>query len=179
MQQVHHWQPTQSTPKEFTDADWAGCRDTRKSRKGGCAMLGRRALKGWSKTQFLIALSSGESERYAALTTSAEGLGVIALLKDFGYVVKGEIWGPQGIEKKQAYRYRAAVDTANSCGTQAKVFEGIGEGEPSRLIYQIPRCSHARCTCPEARVHMRTRKVIGGFTITWRQSITRRLRLWE
>ena len=39
-------------------------------------MLGRHALKGWSKTQTLIALSSGESELYAALKPSAEALGI-------------------------------------------------------------------------------------------------------
>ena len=93
MQQPYHWQGTQSILKVFTDADWAGCRRTRKSTTGGCAMLGRHTLKGWSKTQTLIALSSGESELYVALNASAEALGLVALLKDLGYNVKGEIWG--------------------------------------------------------------------------------------
>ena len=56
-------------------------------------MLGAHTLKGWSKTQALIALSSGESELYAALKASAETLGLVALLKDLGYGVSGEVWG--------------------------------------------------------------------------------------
>ena len=56
-------------------------------------MLGEHTLKGWSKTQTLIALSSGESELYAALKASAEALGFVALLHDLGYKVRGEVWG--------------------------------------------------------------------------------------
>ena len=93
MQQIYPWQNSQNILKVYTDADWAGCRETRKSTTGGCAMLGRHALKGWSKTQALIAISSGESELYAALKASAEALGLISLLQDLGYRVKGEVWG--------------------------------------------------------------------------------------
>ena len=56
-------------------------------------MLGRHTLKGWSKTQALVAFSPGESELYAVLKASAEALGLIALLKDLGYTVRGEVWG--------------------------------------------------------------------------------------
>ena len=93
LQQLYQWQDVQTTLKVFTDADWAGCRETRKSTTGGCAVLGKHTLKGWSKTQALIALSSGESELYAALRASSEALGIIALLQDLGYQVKGEVWG--------------------------------------------------------------------------------------
>ena len=79
--------------KVYTDADWAGCRETRRSTIGGCVMLGTHALKAWSKTQALMALSSGESELYAALKASVEALGMVALMKDFGYELKGEVWG--------------------------------------------------------------------------------------
>ena len=54
--------------------------------------MGRHTLKGWSKIQALIALSPGESELYAGLKASAEALGMMALLQDCGYEVKGEIW---------------------------------------------------------------------------------------
>ena len=56
-------------------------------------MLGRHTIKTWSKTQTLLALSSGESEFYAALKASAEGLGMMSLMKDFNYAVTGEVWG--------------------------------------------------------------------------------------
>ena len=51
MQQVYPWQNSQTILKVYTDADWAGCRETRKSMFGGCVMLGRHALKSWSKTR--------------------------------------------------------------------------------------------------------------------------------
>ena len=54
--------------------------------------LGRHVLKGWSKTQSLIALSSGESELYATLRAAAEALGIMSMMKDLGYSVKGEVW---------------------------------------------------------------------------------------
>ena len=56
-------------------------------------MLGKHVIKSWSKTQSLIALSSGESEFYAALKASAESLGLIAMLKDFGINMKGKVLG--------------------------------------------------------------------------------------
>ena len=51
-------------------------------------MIGIHAVKGWSKTQTLIALSSGESELYAA----SEGLGLQAIARDLGMKVEGVIW---------------------------------------------------------------------------------------
>ena len=93
LQQVYPWQEAQTTLKVYTDADWAGCRETRKPTTGGCAVLGRHTLKGWSKTQSLVALSSGESEFYAAVKASAEALGIVSLLQDLGYTVEGEVWG--------------------------------------------------------------------------------------
>ncbi len=56
-------------------------------------MIGRNLLKSWIKTQSLVALSSGESEFYAALKASAEGLGLLSMMKDFGYFMDGEVYG--------------------------------------------------------------------------------------
>ena len=56
-------------------------------------MYGRHTLKSWSKTQSLVALSSGESEFYAALKASAEGLGMLSMLRDLGVHVRGEVLG--------------------------------------------------------------------------------------
>ena len=78
-------------------------------------MLGSHALKGWSKTQALIALSSGESELYAALKASAETLGLMALLKDLGYKVSGEVWGDAsaalGIKNRRGLGKTRHIDT--------------------------------------------------------------------
>ena len=55
------WQRANGALSIFTDADWAGDKRERKSTSGGCLMIGNHLLKGWAKTQTLVALSSGES----------------------------------------------------------------------------------------------------------------------
>ena len=47
-------------------------------------MLGRHCLKAWSKTQAIIAKSSGESELYGVIRGSAEALGLVSMALDFG-----------------------------------------------------------------------------------------------
>ena len=49
----------------FTDSDWAGCKETRKSTSGGVVCLGGDVVKSWSKSQGSISLSSGEAEYYS------------------------------------------------------------------------------------------------------------------
>jgi hypothetical protein len=51
--------PNQEVIDVHVDANWAGCRRTRKSTSGGCAMLGKHCIKAWSKTQSIKAKSSG------------------------------------------------------------------------------------------------------------------------
>ena len=87
------WQKIPTKLTTFTDADWAGCKQSRKSTTGGAIQMGAHTLKTWSKTQSLIALGSGESEFYAALKASAEALGMLAMLKDFGWHMQGEVYG--------------------------------------------------------------------------------------
>lgn len=115
------WQAMPTTPIIYSDADWAGCRNIRNSTTGGCMMIGGHCVKGWSKTQSLVALSSGESEMYAALKASAETLGLLAMLKDLGRRLHGEIWGDAN----------AALDILNRCG-----FEKIRHIDTSLLRIQ-------------------------------------------
>ena len=87
------WQKTLGVLRTYSDADLAGCKQSRKSITGGCITLGKHMLKGWSRTQSLVALSSGESELYATLKAAAEALGMMSMLKDLGWHVAGEVWG--------------------------------------------------------------------------------------
>ena len=77
-------QEPQDTIDVYVDANWAGCRRTRKSTSGGCALLGKHCIKAWSKTQSIIAKSSGESELYGVIKGSSEALGLVTLAGDFG-----------------------------------------------------------------------------------------------
>ena len=56
-----------------TDADWAGCRRSRKSTSGGSISRESHCIKTWSKTQAVIAKSSAESELYGAVRGACEG----------------------------------------------------------------------------------------------------------
>ena len=93
LQTVYAWQRMGHEIAAYTDADWAGNKTNRKSTSGGCILVGSHVLKFCSKTQSLIALSSGESELYATLRTAAETLGVIAMARDLGIELAGKAWG--------------------------------------------------------------------------------------
>ena len=60
-------------------------------------MLGSHAIKLWSKTQVLIAISSGEVELYAILRAVAKSLGVMSMMRDMGYRVSGQIWSDASV----------------------------------------------------------------------------------
>ena len=54
-------------------------------------MWGPCPIKPWSKTQSVIALSSGEAELAAVVRGSTEALGIQAVLEDWGFEVDPEI----------------------------------------------------------------------------------------
>ena len=71
----------------FSDSDHAGCLKTRKSTSGSMVFFGKHMVKSTSSTQGVIALSSGESEFYAAVKSASIGLGLLSMLKDMGIVI--------------------------------------------------------------------------------------------
>ena len=68
------YQSNQSQIDCYTDADWAGDVTTRLSTTAGALMHGAHWLEGWSVTQKVRALSSGESEFCAQGSGAARGL---------------------------------------------------------------------------------------------------------
>ena len=68
----------------YTDANWAGCRRTRKSTSGGVIMIGTHLIKSGAKTQATIAKSSTKSELYGIMRGTCEALGFISLAEDLG-----------------------------------------------------------------------------------------------
>ena len=73
----------------YSDSDWAGDRQSRKSTSGGCSMLGNHLIKSWSSNQSIIALSSGEAELYAITKAACQTIGLVALAEDFGEELSG------------------------------------------------------------------------------------------
>eukprot|EP00973_Karenia_brevis_P091432 12407404-Karenia_brevis.AAC.1 len=88
----YRWQDEAPEMSVLTDANWAGNKRSRKSTSGGVICIGCHLIKSWSKTQSLIALSSAESELYACIKATAEGLGIAAAMRDFGEEVSGRVY---------------------------------------------------------------------------------------
>ena len=81
------WQDLPAELHTFTDSDWAGDKETRKSTSGGAITWGSHTLKTWSTTQHIIALSSGEAKLYALVMGAAQSHGLAAMLDDFSIQV--------------------------------------------------------------------------------------------
>ena len=134
LQQLYCWQGAQEVMRTYSDADWAGCKETRKSTTGGCITIGSHAIKGWSRTQSLIALSSGEYELYVASKVAAEMLGMLAIFNDLGWRLRGEVWGDasaalgiinrQGLGKNTPYRHRVSLDPTGCRPEEVEIPEG-------------------------------------------------------
>ena len=81
------YQHTQNCINTWTDTDFAGCRNERKSASGGLIMHGSHCLKSWSSTQSVIAGSSGEAEYYGIVKGGSNSLGMRSLMGDLGVTV--------------------------------------------------------------------------------------------
>ena len=68
----------------WVDADYAGCKDTRKSHTGYVLMLNGAAISWKSKRQATVSLSSAESEFIAASQCGQEVIYLREILKGFG-----------------------------------------------------------------------------------------------
>ena len=66
----------------YTDSDWAGDVDSRRSTSGGVVLFRGALLAHWSKTQSNIALSSGEAELNAAVKGLSETIGLYNLISE-------------------------------------------------------------------------------------------------
>ena len=67
----------------FTDSDWAGCLEDRKSTSGYMFSLGSGAISWISKKQAIVALSSSEAEYVVATASACQAVWLRRLLADF------------------------------------------------------------------------------------------------
>jgi hypothetical protein len=140
----YRWAPLSNLLTIYTDADHAGCLRTRKSTSGGVILWGKALVKGWSRTQPLIALSSGESELAAVAKAAAEGLGMKSVLGDFNHPVSIEIHSDAtaaiGICKRQGLgrvRHLATADLWLQQRVKAKellLFKVPGKDNPADVF---------------------------------------------
>jgi hypothetical protein len=68
--------------KGFTDADWAGCRDTRRSTAGYLFNIGSGAISWQSKRQSVVALSTCEAEFMGQTQATKEAIWLRRLLNE-------------------------------------------------------------------------------------------------
>ena len=66
----------------FSDADWAGCIDTRKSVSGSCFYIGKSLISWRTKKQNTVSRSSSEAEYRALASATCELQWLLYLLKD-------------------------------------------------------------------------------------------------
>ena len=77
----------------YSDADWAGCKVTRKSVSGSAFLVNGQLVYSASRSQRLIAVSSAESEYHAAISCAIDGLLIHAVVEFlFEGAVARECW---------------------------------------------------------------------------------------
>ncbi|GJR80476.1 hypothetical protein Tco_0151261 [Tanacetum coccineum] len=69
----------------FSDADHAGCVDTRKSTSGGIQFLGDKLVSWMSKKQEYTTMSSAEAEYVALSASCAQVMWMRTQLQDYGF----------------------------------------------------------------------------------------------
>ena len=75
----------------WTDADYAACKDTRKSRSGFVYLLNGGAISWGAKQQPVVATSTAESEYVAAFTAAQEGVWLRRMCAELGLTLEGPL----------------------------------------------------------------------------------------
>ena len=95
---IQSFERQEIVPKQITcysDSNFAGCLQSRKSTSSCKIFYGKHLLKSTSTTQAVVSLSSAEAEFYAAVKAAAAGIGCVSMMRDLGVMLQ-----QQGVEVK-------------------------------------------------------------------------------
>ena len=99
------WFPVQEetdTVVLSTDADWATCRESRRSTSGGTLMLGDNLIAAWSRVRPRTALSSSEAELYAGTRGISETPRFVHLRRGCGgltHITVNSLWVQEAVRE--------------------------------------------------------------------------------
>ena len=128
-----HWYPVQEETKTVvltTDAEWATCRESRRSSSGGISQLGDHLIAAWSRVQPRIPLSSGDAELYAGMRGISETLGFVHMMREF----KTSDWG-RIIHRVDASACRPIMLKRGCGGLKYITVKSLGVPSCSGLLY--------------------------------------------
>ena len=73
------------TNEVYSDTDFAGCKEPRRSTSWGVVTVGGHCIKHRSKTQSTVSLSSGKAELHGIGSAIAQGMGLQSICRDLGF----------------------------------------------------------------------------------------------
>ena len=119
---IQSFERQEIVPKQimcYSDSNFAGCLQSRKSTSSSKIFDGQHLLKSTSTTQAVVSLSSAEDEFYAAVKATAAGIGCVSMMRDLGVILQ-----QQGVEVKA----KGSVDGVDSPSLEIKLDATAGRG---------------------------------------------------
>ena len=163
----YNWQPVPEALKIFTDSDWAGDVESRKSTSGGVVMIGDHLIGHWSRTQATIALSSGEAELNASVKGASEGLGLRQLAQEVGYALVFHLLGDSSAAKGIMLRTGAGA-IKHLCTKQLWIQERVMSREI--VPFKIKRDINMADTCTHHWGQLEAGSLFAAAGLRWRES---------
>lgn len=83
---LHLGRPSAINLQAFSDADWAGCPDNRRSTSGYCIFIGGNLVSWSARKQKTVSRSSTEAEYRSLATATTEIIWIQSLLSELGFL---------------------------------------------------------------------------------------------
>ena len=125
----------------FSDSDWATCKRTRRSVSSGVMMVGQNLLYSSSRTQRVVALSSGEAELLAAASCLCDALFVRQLVAFLEKDVMPQVHHHIDAVAAKGMMERAGVGRVRHLSVRVLWIQGLVE-DGTILLHKIPTATN-------------------------------------